>query len=150
MNILVRCEGTDDVPVLDDNIDLTEEELVEYMTEADLEKHGFERTAEISTGTDENGKKTSKRTVYYKRTDDCSRMMVWESILEQRLPEKLRNSKIFSTTVKEIESRIAGRKTRRCTIIVELRPIGLVNSSDVNSVSKRGYPKGCFLWWCNG
>ena len=145
MNILVLCEETDDVPVFDDDMDLTGEELLEYMKNAELEKYGFERTVEISTGTDENGKKISKRIIYYKRTDYCSKMMVWESILEQRLPEKLRNSKIFSTTMKEVESRIAGGETKKkCAIIVEINPMGLLNTSDVNSVSKRG----CWLWWC--
>ena len=142
----MHCAETDVVRVFDEKLHFTEKEIFEYLKEADLEGYGFERTVEVSTETDENGKKTSKRTIYYKRTDDCSRVMFWESILDQRLPEKLRNSKITSTVVKEVKSRITGRKTKSCTVMVEIHPNRcLASAASGNSVSKRSKRAWCGL-----
>ncbi|XP_028402225.1 uncharacterized protein LOC114525204 [Dendronephthya gigantea] len=111
---------SDVLRVFDENLQLTEEEMEEYMKQADLEKYGFKRTEETTFETDENGEKRKRRTIYYKVTDDCSRVMFWEGILEQRLPEKLKSLRILSTTVKEIQNRIAGRKTKECTVGLEI------------------------------
>ncbi|XP_028402185.1 uncharacterized protein LOC114525161 isoform X2 [Dendronephthya gigantea] len=81
---------SDVLRVFDENLKLTEKEMEEYMKQADLEKHGFKRNEETTTETDENGETRKKRTIYYKVTDDCSRVMFWEGVLEQRLPEKLK------------------------------------------------------------
>ena len=85
---------TDVIRVFDDKLRLTNDEMEEYLKEADLERFGFTKTVEVSTETDENGKTTKKKTIYYKVTDDCSKVMFWESVLEQRLPEKLHASKL--------------------------------------------------------
>ena len=67
------------VRVFDDKLRLTDEEMAEYLKQADLERYGFMKTDEFSTETDENGKTTKKKTIYYKVTDDCSRVAFWES-----------------------------------------------------------------------
>ncbi|CAB4043360.1 Hypothetical predicted protein, partial [Paramuricea clavata] len=97
-------------------------EMQDYLEQADLEKYGFTKTVEVSTETDENGKTTTKKTIYYKVTGDCSRVMFWEGVLEKRMPEELQASKLSSTSVKEVKSRIAGRKTKSCMIILEIHP----------------------------
>ncbi|XP_028402204.1 uncharacterized protein LOC114525180 [Dendronephthya gigantea] len=135
---------SDVLRVFDENIKLTEKEMEEYMKQADLEKYGFKRTEETTFETDENGEKKKRRTIYYKVTDDCSRAMFWEGVLEQRLPEKLKNLKIFSTTVKEIQNRIAGRKTKECTVGLEIHPDRCQKSSG----SKRRVARGCTADWC--
>ena len=56
--------------------------MQDYLKKADLERFGFTKTVEVSTETDENGRTTRKRTIYYKVTDNCSRVMFWEGILE--------------------------------------------------------------------
>ena len=138
------------VRIFDDKLHLTEKEMREYLKEADLEGYGFERTVEVSTETDENGRTRSKRTIYYKRTDDCSRVMFWESILEQRMSKKFADSKIFSTTVKEVKSRITGRKTKDCTVMLEIHPNKCSANTPDNSVSKRRLNRWClFCWACN-
>ncbi|XP_028402183.1 uncharacterized protein LOC114525161 isoform X1 [Dendronephthya gigantea] len=133
-----------DVPrVFDENLQLTEEEMEEYMKQVDLEKYGFKRTEETTIETDENGEKRTKRTIYYKVTDDCSRAMFWEGVLEQRLPEKLKNLRILSTTVREVQNRIAGRKTKQCTVGLEIHP----DRNRKSSGSKRSMAGNCW-WWC--
>ena len=117
--------------------------MAEYLKQADLERYGFTKTVEFSTETDENGKTTKKKTIYYKETDDCSRVAFWESVLEQRMPEKLQASKLSSTTVKEVQRRIAGRQTKKCTVGLEIHPNRCLKKSKAdNGVSKRGV-RGC-------
>ena len=128
--------------VFDEKLRLTEKEMEDYMKQANLEKYGFKRTEETTTETDENGEKRTKRTIYYKVTDDCSRVMFWEGVLEQRLPERLGSSKIFSTTVKEVRDRISGRKTKECTVGLEIHPDRWLKSSK----SKRRLAKSSS--WC--
>lgn len=53
-----------------------------YLEKADLEKYGFVKTTEVSTETDEHGKKKTKKTIYYKVTDDCSKVKFWESVAQ--------------------------------------------------------------------
>ena len=138
---------TDVVRVFDENLRLTEEQMKEYLKEADLESQGFIKTTEVSTETDENGRTRRKRTIYYKKTDYCSKVMFWESVLEQRLPKALRNSKLALTMVKEVQSRIADRKTKRCTIGLEIHPDKCINEiPGNNSGSKRRVARGCS--WC--
>ena len=127
------------VRVFDDKLRLTDEEMAEYLKQADLERYGFTKTVEFSTETDENGKTTKKKTIYYKVTDDCSRVAFWESVLEQRMPEKLQASKLSSITVKEVQRRIAGRQTKKCTVGLEIHPNRCLKKSKAdNGVSKRG------------
>jgi hypothetical protein len=140
---------TDVVRVFDENVKLTEEKMRGYLKEADLEEQGFVKTVEVSTETDENGRITRKRTIYYRKTDDCSRVMFWESVLEQRLPRGLRNSKLASTTVKEVQSRIAGRKTKSCTVGLEIHPDRCINEiPGGNSISKRRVARAVRCSWC--
>ena len=107
--------------------------MFEYLKQANLEKHGFVKTTEVSTETDENGKKTTKTSIHYKVTDDCSKVMYWESILSKRLPKKFTNPKIILDTVKEVESRI----TKSCTVILEVHPKSYKAHTAKNDVSKR-------------
>ena len=135
------------VRVFDDKLRLTDEEMAEYLKQADLERYGFTKTVESSTETDENGKTTKKKTIYYKVTDDCSRVAFWESVLEQRMPEELQASKLSSTTVKEVQRRIAGRQTKKCTVGLEVHHNRCLKKSKAdNGVSKRGV-RGC-NWSC--
>ena len=98
----MRGAESDVVRVFDDKLRLTDEEMAEYLKQADLERYGFTKTVQSSIETDENGKTTKKKTIYYKVTDDCSRVAFWESVLEQRMPEELQASKLSSTIVKEV------------------------------------------------
>jgi hypothetical protein len=59
-NILVHSAETDVIRVFDDKLHLTEKKMQDYLKQAGLEKYGFEKTVEVSTETDENGK-TKKR-----------------------------------------------------------------------------------------
>ena len=137
--------------VFDENLQISEQEMKNYLKEAQLEKYGFVRSEEKSTETDEDGKKINKKTIYYTATDDCSKVMFWESILEQRLPEKLRRANIFSKTVKEVEKRIKERKTEACKVGLEIH----VNedqcladmSTKKSGKSKRSLRRGCCNWW---
>ena len=117
--------------------------MLEYLEQANLEKYGFVKTNEVSTETDENGKKTTRTTIYYKVNDDCSKVMYWESILAKRLPKKFASPKIFLDTVKEIESRIMGRKTKSCTFILEVHTKPCLVERPENGVSKRELRRGC-------
>ena len=119
--------------------------MFEYLKQANLEKHGFVKTTEVSTETDENGKKTTKTTIHYKVTDDCSKVMYWESILSKRLPKKFTNPKIILDTVKEVESRIIGRKTKSCTVILEVHPKSCKAHTAKNDVSKREARWPCWI-----
>jgi hypothetical protein len=128
--------------------------MQDYLKQADLEKYGFEKTVEVSTETDENGKTTTKKTIYYKVTDDCSKVMFWEGVLEQRMPKELKNTKVLSTSVKEVQSRITGRKTKSCTVMLEIHPNKCLLKTPNSDVSKRaaGVKRGC-SWgcsWCLG
>ena len=135
---------TDVVRVFDENLRLTEEQMTEALKEADLESQGFIKTTEVSIETDENGETRKKRTIYYKKTDDCSRVMFWESVLEQRLPKALRNSRLAATSVKEVQSRIANRKTKRCTVGLEIHPGKCLNEIPGNNGGgKRRVARGC-------
>ena len=142
---------SDVVRVFDDKIHLSNKKMEEYLKQADLERFGFKKTVEVSTVTDENGKTTKKKTIYYKVTDDCSRVMFWESVLEQRMPEELQASKLSSTTVKEVNSRIADRHTKSCTVMLEIHPNQCLRKSADNRVSKRGAlwcsPVFCLICW---
>jgi hypothetical protein len=155
-NILVHGAETDVIRVFDDKLHLTEKKMQDYLKQADLEKYGFEKTVEVSTETDENGKTKKKKTIYYKVTDDCSRVMFWEGVLEKRLPEELKNSKILSTTQKEVQSRIANRKTKSCTVMLEIHPNKCLVKTPDNGVSKRAFGQrkdGNWCWdcnWCSG
>lgn len=142
------------IRVFDENLHISELEMKKYLKEAQLEKYGFARREEKSTEIDEDGKKIEKKTIYFIATDDCSRVPIWESILEQRLPEKLRRAHIFSKTVKEVERRIKGRKTEACKVGLELH----VNTNRcplkdaVNVKGKRSLRRGCCNWFtcCRG
>ena len=119
--------------------------MLQYLKEADLERFGFKKTVEVTTETDENGKRTKKTTIYFLVTDDCSRVMFWESVLEQRLPEELRSSKRTSTIVKEIRSRIDDRKTKGCTVGLEIH----LHPGSSDGQSKRGIAtSSAGHWWC--
>ena len=134
------------IRVFDDKLRLTGEEMAEYLKQADLERYGFTKTVEFSTETDENGKTTKKKTIYYKVADNCSRVAFWESVLEQRLPEKLQASKLSSTIVKEVQKRIAGRQTKSCVVMLEIHPNRCLADRADNRMSKRAVSKKlCFL-----
>lgn len=139
--------------VFDENLQISEQTIKKYLKEAQLEKYGFVRSEEKSTEIDEDGKKINKKTIYYIATDDCSRVMILESILEQRLPEKLRRANIFSKTVREVKSRIKGRKTKACKVGLELHVNLNRCSSDKtsnkikNDENKRGLRRSCCNWW---
>ena len=149
MIISVHGAESDVVRIFDDKVSLTNEKMEEYLKKADLERYGFTKTVEVSTVTDENGKTTKKTTIYYKVTDDCSRVMFWESVLEQRMPEELQASKLSLTTVKEVNRRIADRQTKDCTVMLEIHPNRrcLMGSID-NGVNKRRTKRGCISWAC--
>ena len=136
---------SDVVRVFDDKLRLSNEQMQYYLKKADLERFGFTRTVEVSTETDENGRTTRKRTIYYKVTDDCSRVMFWEGVLEQRMPKELQASKLSQTTVKEVQSRFADRDTKQCTVGLEIHPDRCLTKSDNQVVSKR-VARGCS--WC--
>ena len=143
LNILVYGAESDVVRVFDHKLHITDKEMQDYLKQADLERYGFEKTVETSTETDENGKITKKKTIYYKVTDDCNRVMFWERILEQRMPEKLQASKLSSTTVKEVQRRITGRKTKSCIVMLEIHPNRCLKKKSDDAVSKRSSAKGC-------
>ncbi len=84
---------SDLIRIFDDMLDLTTDVMLLYLKQADLENYGFQKTVEVSTETDENGKTTTKTTIYYKVTDDCSNVGKWERVLQQRMPVKLKTSK---------------------------------------------------------
>ena len=144
----VHGAENDVVRVFDPNLRMTKEEMQEYLKQADLERYGFMKTVEKTTTTDENGKVTVKKTIYYKVTDHCSRVMFWESVLEQRMPKKLPGSKIFSTVGKEVRSRIDGRKTKRCTVGLEIHPREGFKKIVDSGMSKRGAADAMAHWWC--
>ena len=125
---------------------MSRNEMFGYLKQADLEGNGFDKTVEDCTETDENGKTTKKTTIYYKVTDDCSTVAFWESVLEQRLPEKLQASKLSLTTVKEVKRRIAGRQTKKCTVGLEVHPNRCLEKSSDNGVSKRGTRRRRCSW----
>ena len=133
------------VRVFDDKLQLTAEEMKDYLKKADLEKYGFEKTVEETRETDEYGKTTIKKTIYYKVTDDCSRVKFWEGVLKQRMPEKLHASRLSAITVKEVQNRIIGRKTKSCTVGLEIHPNRCSKETGKSRVSKRG-AKACE--WC--
>ena len=141
----MHCAESDIVRVFDDKLDLTDKEMQRYLKQADLESYGFEKTVETSTVTDEYGKKVTKKTIYYKVVVDCLNVKKWVRVLEQRLPGKLKTMDIFSKTVKEVQSRIAGRKTKRCAVILEVHPGQCRKKSKGKNVSKRAV-RGCG-WW---
>ena len=145
LNLLVHCAETDVIRVFDRTMHLSEDKIFEYLKQADLENYGFVKTTEVSTETDENGKKTTKKTIYYKVTDDCSKVKFWESVLTKRLPKKFANPKIFSDTIKEVESRIIGRNTKSCTVILEVHPNSCLE--DEKNASKRGLRRPCGICW---
>jgi hypothetical protein len=72
--------------------------------------------------------------------------MFWEGVLEQRMPEELQASKLSSTTVKEVKSRIAGRKTKSCMIMLEIHPNRCLKKMSGNGVGKRAAARGCNSW----
>ena len=124
--------------------------MEDHLKQANLERYGFKKTVEVSAETDENGKTTKKTTIYYKVTDDCSKVAFWESVLEQRMPEELQASKLSATTVKEVQRRIAGRQTKGCMVMLEIHPNQCVKKGSVdNGVSKRGTARNiCMHIYC--
>ncbi|XP_028402205.1 uncharacterized protein LOC114525181 [Dendronephthya gigantea] len=143
----VNGAESDVVRVFDKKTQMSGEKVMEYLKQADLEKYGFKKTVEESTETDENGKITKKTTIYYLVTDDCSRVWFWESILEQRLPAELRNSKLASTIVKEVKDRITGRKTKTCKVGLEIHPNRCSGKACGNDRGKRGIA-GAMHFFC--
>lgn len=107
-----------------------------YLKKADLEKYGFKKSVEVSTDTDVNGKTRKKTTILYTVTDDCSKVMFWERVLEKRMPELLA-SNISSITVKELQDHIAGRQTKSCTVGLEIHPNRCLKKVGNNGVEKR-------------
>ena len=135
----------DVVRLFNPKLDLSEKELTKILKEAKLEEAGFKRTVESSTVTDENGKKTEKKTIYYMVKDHCTKVGFWEGVLEQRLPDDFLSSKIGSTLVREIESRIQGRSPKYCMIGLEIHVNRcLPDSENPGYQSKRR--AGCG-WW---
>ena len=134
---------SDVVRIFDDKLRITDEEMQDYLKQADLERYGFTKTVEETTETDENGKTSKRKTIYYKVTDDCSKVMFWESVLEQRMPEKLHASKLSTITVKEVQNRIVGRKTKSCTVGLEIHPNRCLRKNYSNKLSKRSAAKDC-------
>ena len=137
---------TDVVRIFDDKLKISDKEMQDYLEQANLEKYGFKKTVEETTETDENGKITKKKTIHYKVTDDCSRVMFWEGVLEQRLPELLKASKLSKTTVKEVQSRITGRKTKSCTVGLEIHPNRCLKNRASDGKRKRS--AGHCNWFC--
>lgn len=117
------------------------------MENANLEKYGFTKTTEDTTETDENGKKSLKKTIFYSVADDCSNMMFWEGVLEQRLPGKLHNSKIISTTEREVKRRTAGRSTKFCKFGVEIH-MRNAKKSELTKRSAGQKSARCWIWCC--
>ena len=147
--VTVNGAESDVVRVFDRKTQMSGEEMREYLKQADLEKYGFKKTVEESTETDENGKITKKTTIYYLVTDDCSKVGFWESVLEQRLPKELKNSKLASTIMKEVEDRITGRKTKSCKVGLEIHPNRCLGRTSSNDRAKRGVAdcwKHFFCW----
>ena len=151
MIVSVHGAESDVVRIFDDKVRLTNEKMEEYLKQDDLERFGFTKTVEVSTETDENGKTTKKTTIYYKVTDDCSKVAFWESVLEQRMPEELQASKLSSATVKEVQRRISGRQTKSCMVMLEIHPNRCVKKGSVdNGVSKRGTARNiCMRIFCS-
>ena len=96
------CSESDVVRVFDDKLDLTDKEVLRYLKQADLEHHGFKKSVEYSIVTDENGRKKTKKTIYYKVTVDCSEVGKWEKILKDRMPGALKTMDIFAKTLTEV------------------------------------------------
>lgn len=117
------------------------------MKKANLEKYGFKKSVEVSTTSDENGKTTTKKTILYSVTDDCSKVVFWESILEQRLPALLLGSNITRTSTKEVQSRIARCRTQFSKFELEIHPKMVGKQSDM---TKRGASTKALLkcWFC--
>ena len=145
--ILVHGGESDVIRIFDGKLRLSEKQMQDYLKKADLENYGFTKTVEVSTETDENGRKTTKRTIYYKVTDDCSRVMFWEGVLEKRMPKELQASKLSQITVKEVEKRIAGRDTKQCTVGLEIHLNRCLTKSDNDGKSKRA-ARGCSNGFC--
>ena len=141
---IVHGMETDEVRIFDDKLHLTDTEMQRYLKQADLEKHGFEKTHELSTVTDKYGKKTTKKTIYYKVTDDCSKVGKWEKVLKDCMPGALKRMDIFDKTVTEVEKRIVGRKTKQCTFMLEVHPSQCFRKN--RKKTKRAAAKGCG-WW---
>lgn len=120
-------------------------QIVEILKEVDLERFGFNKTTEIVTEKDENGKITEKKTLHYKVTDDCSKIKYWKSILEERMPKGWK--KWSGITV--VNRRIVGGKTNQCEFGLEFHPKGGFPQqieSDKRSMSKSSY---CYYCYCS-
>ena len=117
-------------------------EILEYLEQVDLEKYGFKKTVEVTSETVKNGKKTTKRMIHYRVTDDCSRVKYWDDVLEKLMPKKWQLSEIFSTAAKEVQSRISGRKTKSCSFGLEIHTNTCSNDDKASGVSKRSVAKG--------
>ena len=63
--VSVRGTESDVVRVFDDKLRLTKKEMEDHLKQANLERYGFNKTVEVSTETDENGKTTKKTTIYW-------------------------------------------------------------------------------------
>ena len=137
------------VRVFSNKLLVSDEELERYLKQADLENYGFTKTIETSTTTDENGKTTTKKTIYYKVTCDCSKTFIWEGILEQRLAKKLQQSDVISKVQKEVNKRLVGRKTKNCIVMLEVHPSKCLVKKEGNGISKRS-ARGCICWRCYG
>ena len=93
---------------------------MKILKDANLEKFGFKKHVESTIETDENGEMRLKKTITYMATDHCSKAAYWERLLEERLPADFSASKLGTTFVREIQSRIKGRETKYCKIGLEV------------------------------
>ena len=138
---------SDVVRVFNPELKLSEKELLKILAEANLEEAGFKRTMESSFVTDENGQKTEKKTIYFMVKDECSKVGFWEGVLEQRLPVDFLSSKIGSTLVREIQSRIQGRSPKFCMIGLEIH-LSQCRSTDSKRSSHLSKRKARCWWNC--
>ncbi|XP_028402083.1 uncharacterized protein LOC114525074 [Dendronephthya gigantea] len=139
------------IRVFDKHRNMCNEEMLRYLKKAELERLGFKKTVEVATETDENGKKTNKTTIYYLVTDHCSRARFWEGVLEHHLPEEFRSLKLTSKIMKEIESRIKGRKTKSCTLGLEIHLLpGSNEARNKRNVARDSLPRSHKCCCCGG
>ena len=134
---------TDVIRVHADKLALTNKQIDDYLKQADLENHGFEKTEEIKYETDKDGKKTMARTVYFKVTDLCFNVGKWEAVLAQRLPKQLSPSKLSSSILDETKYRLAGRNTKSCTVVLEVHYQCSPVENSRRGLSKRA-PRLCY------
>lgn len=133
---------TDVVRVFDPNLQLSEEAVMKILKEMDLnwQDHTSSVQTSVVTRSMEYGKnrKETEKTIRFMVQNPCSKAGFWKGVFEQNLPDHLLSSKIGSTFVRDIQSRVNGRKTKYCKIGLEFI---------TTSVGpKRGY-NWCFFYW---